>query len=289
MNKNADNHYFLEKVSSDGINTFECPEIFLAHWHRMGEILYIKPDLEGFESSAKVLAGDVTYKILKGDILFIPSEQIHEVKQGCRGALLGLQYDTSILSSQAEFLPYISRFSKIALLKGSELPDLTGLLTTKFEKIRRINDSDAKFKRMRSNNLLCESFMVISDYIDERYSLDDIKASVGPGVMDAINKVCEYANDNLTSDPSLTAAAEYAGLSASYLSRTFKTVLNVSYTEYVNRRKVSLAISLLAQDTNSITDICYMAGFNSISTFNRVFLSVTGLSPGQFRKYNANI
>ncbi len=100
MNKNADNHYFLEKVSSDGINTFECPESFLAHWHRMGEILYIKPDTGTLDVHCIACAGDVTYNIGKGDILFIPSEQIHEVKKGHHGALLGLQYDTSILTSQ---------------------------------------------------------------------------------------------------------------------------------------------------------------------------------------------
>ena len=286
MNTNADNHYLLENLSPDGINTFTSPDSFVAHWHKSGEILYIREDAEDFRQPARINVGSEMYEVFQGDILFIPSERIHEVAYGCRGNLKGLQYNTEILSSYSDFLPYISRFGHIAVLRHSDVPELTEKLIAKFEKIRSINDSDIRFKRIKTSSVLCEVFMDIADYIDDKYALQESRPAVGPSVMDSINKVCEYANDNLTKDPSLAAAAEYAGLSASYLSRTFKSVLGMSYTEYVNRRKVSLAISLLAADEYSITDICYMSGFNSISTFNRVFLAVTGLCPGQFRKYN---
>jgi AraC-like DNA-binding protein len=280
-----DDHYLFEKISPNGIHTFSSPDRFIAHWHRLGEILYILPGETGLTAPAEVIAAEITYELHPGDIIFIPGEQIHEIPDGCKGKLHGLQYDTDILSSHAEFLPYVSRFGHIALLKHSDQPELTDELIAKFEDIHALNSSGTRFKGVRSVSILCEAFMLIADYIDTKYSTDD-SSSVSPSAILAINRVCEYVKDNLTKDPSLENAALYIGFCSSYLSRTFKQVLGISYTEYVNKCKVSLAISLMTSDEHSITEICYLAGFNSISTFNRVFLNVTGMTPGKFRKYN---
>ncbi|MBO4460685.1 MAG: helix-turn-helix domain-containing protein [Clostridiales bacterium] len=281
----ADSHYLFEKGSPDGVNTFTSPDKFVAHWHRAGEILYLMPSEDSSKIKARVIVGDTLYEITPGDIIFIPGQQIHEVPDGCKGRLYGLQYNTNILSSQSEFLPYIRRFARIAVLRKSDTPELTTYLIAKFEEIRAMNNADERFKRIRSAMILCDCFMSIADYIDKKYSVDD--SSVSPSAILAINRVCEYVKDNLTKDPSLENAAKHVGLCTSYLSRTFKQVLGISYTDYVNRNKVSLAISLMASDEYSITEICYLAGFNSISSFNRVFLNVTGLTPRKFRRYNS--
>ena len=281
----ADSHYLFEKGSPDGVNTFTSPDKFVAHWHRAGEILYLMPSEDSSKIKARVIVGDTLYEITPGDIIFIPGQQIHEVPDGCKGRLYGLQYNTNILSSQSEFLPYIRRFARIAVLRKSYTPELTTYLIAKFEEIRAMNNADERFRRIRSAMILCDCFMSIADYIDNKYSVDD--SSVSPSAILAINRVCEYVKENLTKDPSLENAAKHVGLCTSYLSRTFKQVLGISYTDYVNRNKVSLAISLMASDEYSITEICYLAGFNSISSFNRVFLNVTGLTPRKFRRYNS--
>ncbi|MCR4670975.1 MAG: AraC family transcriptional regulator [Saccharofermentans sp.] len=280
-----DNHYLFEKISPNGIHTFSSPDKFIAHWHKLGEILYILPSETDIAIPAKVIAANITYEICPGDIIFIPSEQIHEIPDGCKGKLLGLQYDTDILSSHAEFLPYLSRFGHIALLKNSDQTELTSNLIAKFEEIRALNSRNVRFKGIKAVSILCEAFMMIADYIDDKYSSDD-STSVSPSAILAINRVCEYVRENLTKDLSLENAALHVGFCSSYLSRTFKQVLGISYTEYVNKCKVSLAISLMTSDDHSITEICYLSGFNSISTFNRVFLNVTGMTPGKFRTYN---
>ena len=281
----ADSHYLFEKGSPDGVNTFTSPDKFTAHWHRAGEILYLMPSDDKAKPAARVVVGDTLYEINPGDIIFIPGMQIHEVPDGCKGHLFGLQYNTNILTSQSEFLPYVRRFARIALLRRSEAPELTIYLIAKFEEIRSMNNSDERFRRIKSAMILCECFMSIADYIDNKYSVDD--SSVSPSAILAVNRVCEYVKDNITKDPSLENAAKYVGLCTSYLSRTFKQVLGISYTDYVNRNKVSLAISLMASDEYSITEICYLSGFNSISSFNRVFLNVTGLTPRKFRKHTS--
>jgi AraC-like DNA-binding protein len=49
--------------------------------------------------------------------------------------------------------------------------------------------------------------------------------------------------------------------------------------------RINLACQLLTEDELSVTDICFKAGFNNLSNFNRQFLAVKGMAPSKFRRY----
>ncbi len=54
--------------------------------------------------------------------------------------------------------------------------------------------------------------------------------------------------------------------------------------EYVNRLRINLACQMLMNETGmSVTDICFAAGFNNLSNFNRQFLRQKGMNPSRFR------
>jgi AraC-like DNA-binding protein len=46
--------------------------------------------------------------------------------------------------------------------------------------------------------------------------------------------------------------------------------------QYVNRMRINLACQLLTDSELSVTDICFKAGFNNLSNFNRQFLGSYG-------------
>ena len=79
-----------------------------------------------------------------------------------------------------------------------------------------------------------------------------------------------------------TAAA--AGLSAAHFSQLFHKHTGVTFTRYVQARRVAEAKALLTQSDRSITDICFACGFNSLTHFNRVFRRGAGASPRQYRQ-----
>lgn len=87
-------------------------------------------------------------------------------------------------------------------------------------------------------------------------------------------------------DPELALdeAAAAAGLSVAHFSNLFHRKTGVTFTRYVQTRRIEEAKRLLAETGRTITDICYACGFNSLTHFNRVFRRGTGHSPSQLRR-----
>jgi AraC-like DNA-binding protein len=65
--------------------------------------------------------------------------------------------------------------------------------------------------------------------------------------------------------------------------RYFKKMTLMTFTEFVNQYRVNQAKKQLFLD-NTVTEVCFQCGFESLSYFNRIFKKVTGLSPMQFKK-----
>jgi AraC-like DNA-binding protein len=65
--------------------------------------------------------------------------------------------------------------------------------------------------------------------------------------------------------------------------RYFKKMTLMTFTEFVNQYRVNQAKKLLILN-NTVTEVCFQCGFESLSYFNRVFKKVTGFSPKAFKK-----
>ena len=95
-------------------------------------------------------------------------------------------------------------------------------------------------------------------------------------------------NEKLFLQSNLTAEqfAEHVG----HATRDISTVLNQhfgkNFFEFINTYHVEEAQRLLISPEHidtSITDILYMAGFNSKSAFQRFFKRITEMSPSEYR------
>lgn len=70
---------------------------------------------------------------------------------------------------------------------------------------------------------------------------------------------------------------------------TISSVTELSITEYIRKRHLTIAHKMLCETTESVADICYRAGFNSIQTFHRVFKNTFGMQPLAARERQAKI
>ena len=82
----------------------------------------------------------------------------------------------------------------------------------------------------------------------------------------------------------LTGAARVVGLSPFHFLRVFASVLGVTPHQYLVRSRLRRAARLLADDSRSITDVAFDAGFGDLSNFVRTFHRAAGVSPGSFRR-----
>ena len=105
------------------------------------------------------------------------------------------------------------------------------------------------------------------------------------GFMSAgINEALAYIDSHLTEPFSEGDLAAIAKRSPSAFSRSFRRHTGMSLVQYVNRLRVNLACQLLMSEAAlPITEICFAAGYNNVSNFNRQFLAQKGMPPSRFR------
>ena len=102
-----------------------------------------------------------------------------------------------------------------------------------------------------------------------------------------IEKIKSYVQANIQYDLSLTDIAGLYFYSEVYLGRLFKKETGSSFKEYVNSERIKLAAKYLTEGKNVI-EAANMAGYNSVSYFNRVFKAQTGKTPSEYKSAKAN-
>lgn len=86
-------------------------------------------------------------------------------------------------------------------------------------------------------------------------------------------------------DLSLRAAANALGVPIRALSQAVNNETGESFSRLINRRRVAFAKRLMQEHPNlPITTIFYDAGFQTKSSFNREFKSVTNQTPSEYKR-----
>ncbi len=94
----------------------------------------------------------------------------------------------------------------------------------------------------------------------------------------------QYIDEHYAESLSLVQIAAQVQLSATHLSMLFHRTLGMTLTSYLQKRRITKASEYLRNSSQSITDICFACGFNSLTHFNRVFRKFYQCSPMQYRR-----
>ncbi|MEZ4935640.1 MAG: AraC family transcriptional regulator [Saprospiraceae bacterium] len=102
---------------------------------------------------------------------------------------------------------------------------------------------------------------------------------------DRADVIYGYVRSHFQRPITLTEIAEKVNMTVPSFCRFFKKLsAGKTFTQFVNEYRIIHACKLLVEETSSITDICFICGFNNFSHFNRSFRQVTGKSPSEYRK-----
>ena len=100
------------------------------------------------------------------------------------------------------------------------------------------------------------------------------------------NEAIRFLENDLTQPPDVEAAARIAGCSVFHFQRMFAYVAGMPLSQYIRRRKMSLAAEEL-QNGGKITDVALRYGYASPTAFNRAFQAVHGIAPSEAKKEGA--
>ena len=99
-----------------------------------------------------------------------------------------------------------------------------------------------------------------------------------------IEKIMAYVNSNFNQNITLSDAAKLAGMTEVSLSRFFKLRTGKTFVETLNEVRLGNASRMLIETTDSINEIAYKCGFNSMSSLNRIFKKKKDSTPKGFRQ-----
>jgi AraC family transcriptional regulator len=98
-----------------------------------------------------------------------------------------------------------------------------------------------------------------------------------------------YIEANLASKLEISDLAKAVALSRSHFSRAFKRSLAMSPMAYLVLRRVEHAKTMMASTTDPLSEIALACGFADQPHLNRCFRRVVGVSPGVWRRTNAEV
>jgi AraC-like DNA-binding protein len=83
------------------------------------------------------------------------------------------------------------------------------------------------------------------------------------------------------------ALARGAHMSAGHLSRQFRLAYGESPYAYLMTRRIERAMASLRRGDVSVTEVCFAVGCASLGTFSTRFTELVGMSPGAYRREEA--
>lgn len=253
------------------------------HYHDYTELLF------GLSGEVDAYVGNECYRLTEGDMLIVHNYDIHDVLgRGVESRYIVVKFLPSILFTQEQTL---SEYSYALLL-------LQNTHTRKnFFTKRELSDTaipslflrlweEWQGEKFGYELALRADVTVIFMHIMRKWreeNPDLVKGITVSGHSELLHKAISII-DNEYASVTETECAARIGLSPSYFSRVFKSAMQMSFPDYVNRIRMRNAERLLLSGEVSITEISECVGFSSCAYFISCFRKAYGSTPAKYRK-----
>lgn len=98
-----------------------------------------------------------------------------------------------------------------------------------------------------------------------------------------VRRAVAYIDENYKYDISREGLASSLGISPYYLGKAFKELTGKKLGDYLNEVRVREAARRLSETDESVIDVAYAVGFETLRTFNRAFQREMNMTPSEYR------
>ncbi|MCL2828854.1 MAG: AraC family transcriptional regulator [Oscillospiraceae bacterium] len=102
--------------------------------------------------------------------------------------------------------------------------------------------------------------------------------------IERLNQAIAYMEAHMTEEIDYMQVAKIAHCSSYHFQRMFAYIADVSLSEYIRRRKMSLAAVDLQSGDKKIIDVALKYGYSSPTAFNRTFQGIHGIAPSRAKE-----
>jgi AraC family transcriptional regulator len=109
--------------------------------------------------------------------------------------------------------------------------------------------------------------------------------SKGGLVISTLNRLIDLIKKHLTQQTDVNGWARTLGMTEYHLRRMFSSLAGMPLSEYVRRRRMTVAAADVVRGGNDLLTIAVRYGYGSTEAFGRAFRSVHGAGPGDIRRH----
>lgn len=141
------------------------------------------------------------------------------------------------------------------------------------------------FQQMIGAETTAQMKDILQQFVQDVYSETMKKRNLRtPLKSNQAESVKKYIDNNFT-DPTLDVCelSRAFNISQPLLSSSFKRTFGTSPSEYIRTKRLDLAKDYLKNSEKAVSEICILTGFGSLSSIQRSFYQLVGMTPGRFR------
>ena len=107
-------------------------------------------------------------------------------------------------------------------------------------------------------------------------------------VLNNLNSAMSYIEKHLADEVNISKAAIISAQSEQAFSNLFRSLTNLTISDYIRKRRLSLAVSDLRKG-EKVIDVAVKYGWNSADSFSRAFVSQHNITPTLARDYHSEV
>ncbi len=117
----------------------------------------------------------------------------------------------------------------------------------------------------------------------ETYVLEHNKVMLNDNDKEGIRNVAKYIDDHFAMEIKQKFLAQLAYMSPTKLRECFKQEYNMTITEYIQRKRISMAEVMLCNTDYPIKEVARLVGYTSHSRFSSLYFKYMGMYPSEVR------
>ena len=138
--------------------------------------------------------------------------------------------------------------------------------------------------KMEEGSTLEEIFQTYQAILQEKAQGDPAQGGEDPAQRQLFAEVEKRLYDP---ELSLKGLAGDFGVTEKYILQLFKKKYGETFLQYLQRRRMEQARTLLCETNLTVTEVARRCGYTSDQSFRRNFMQSTNLTPGEYRSQNA--
>ncbi|MBQ7293944.1 MAG: AraC family transcriptional regulator [Clostridia bacterium] len=229
---------------------------FPAHLHSSFEFITV------LDGNMIVTVDKTPYSLKKGDCVLVFPNQVHEFSTS--------EHSRHLLCI---FSPKLVKAYSTVFKEKIPVNNMFKLKSFYIEAMKELCGDHSIIQTKGLLYSLCGEFDKNAEYKKREEDRDEL-----------LSKIFAFVEANYAKDCSLTDLAEHTSYHYVYLSKYFKGCIGISFTDYVNRYRVNEACYRLRNNSGeTILQIAYDCGFDSLRTFNRNFRKFMNITPSDYQ------